>query len=73
MGCDLDSRIQYTEFSMVIKKQKEVSSTKLYVTDSQSSCGNTLVFNLGAFAFPCVFYYLFIMQKQNCGSQKKQS
>ena len=24
MGCELDARIQYTEFSAVIKKQKEV-------------------------------------------------
>lgn len=35
MGCELDTRIQYTEFSQVIQKQKTVSPRKnlVYIYD----------------------------------------
>ena len=36
MGCDLDTRIQYTEFSMVIKKQKEVRRAKLLSSEGSN-------------------------------------
>lgn len=37
MGCELNPRIPYTEFSVIIKKQKEVSMWLTYVPSVQAS------------------------------------